>query len=85
MDHNFDDYDILRNSYKNEVIRKKKKKKLRRKYLTQRRAEYRKAAKERRERLKPAALKYTIGEYTEEAIETGRLNNDEAVRTSTST
>lgn len=74
MDDNFDDYDILRNSYKSEAIRKKK---LRRNYLTQKKAEYSKAAKERCERLKLAALKNAIDNNTEEAIEIGRLNYDE--------
>lgn len=73
-----DDVDILRDFNKSEATRKKE---LRRKYLTQKRAEYRKAAKERRERLKLAALENAIDENTEQTIEIGAMNYaEEAVQ-----
>ena len=75
MDDKSDEFDGSRNFRKNEVIRKRK---LRQQYLKQKQAEYRKAAKERGERLKLATLiENGIGENTEEAIEIGMLNFDE--------
>ena len=78
-----DEFAAFRAKLKNEAERKKI---ARRKYLTQKAAEYRRIAREKRERLRLATLiKNNIIDEDDEPIEIGRQNSDEVACACSST